>query len=137
MPGPRGARRPRERCARRGGGGGWRQQRLTRGARCAGLCYCYAGIAHSYLTSDFNEGTDVPKGRIIEVDEVQVAARRSTGAQHGGTGVTPYLRATAPDGLLMSPGTTPPASPKRLPASSAESECSSGAASRSPSSLSM
>ena len=100
------------------------RRRLTRVSHCAGLCYCYAGIAHSYLTSQLNEGTAVPKGR-IEMDGGGGHLRAATAAEKS-------------DGLL-SPGSvcTPPASPQQSSAGASESECSSGAASRPPSSLSL
>jgi hypothetical protein len=67
----------------------------------AGLCYAYAGIAHSYLTSDFNEGTSVPKG-LVELDDLAAPSARASAADHDGSDGTAQAHSAAAttDGLL-------------------------------------
>lgn len=79
----------------------WVWKRLTCGVRCEGLCYAYAGIAHSYLTSDFNDGTSVPKG-LVQLDDLAAPSARASAAEHDGSyGTAQALSAAATtDGLL-------------------------------------
>ena len=68
----------------------------------AGLCYAYAGIAHSYLTSDFNKGTSVPKG-LVGLEDLAASSARAPAAEHDGSDgtVQAHSAAATTDGLLL------------------------------------